>query len=493
MEERWLAERLPVRTGDRSEAALNMFEPAASAGLFVGVASFEDERIASVPFAVDDAVDLAHLFSLELGLITVQRTVLLLAGEPRKPDTVERLARLLEKGALRRSARQRDTYAYLGELARGTDAQGLFVLTIATHGVSDQGGDFLVATDSLRERLLRTGVAVAEVFDEVARAEAERRLVLLDACRERLSLGIRGESESAMAQSFVDAIARTRGLVVLSGATLGGFAYDDVVRKNGVFTSAVLDGLHGEAPAGPDGWITVRTLADFVQKQVVAWVRRNRPDHAAISLGIGRWIEATAEALPLAPHPEARRERRGYLARRESALARVKQNQGRVLSEALWDQIEARLPPEEPGPESERLLNEIEALDGSERAQRSLRDFLRELSAGGSSPPSAQPSQALVAALEGKAERNEKAVRAEPTMLASKRTKTGSGEVTDTISWWEKAGWWVGWWAARPVIAVIVGFLVLLMVALMVWVARESAHRSAEPVPSNLRFEPTVR
>jgi hypothetical protein len=32
----------------------------------VGVRDFEDDAIASVPFAVDDAVDLAHLFTLEL-------------------------------------------------------------------------------------------------------------------------------------------------------------------------------------------------------------------------------------------------------------------------------------------------------------------------------------------------------------------------------------------------------------------------------------------
>lgn len=49
-----------------------------------------------------------------------------------------------------------------------------------------------------------------------------------------------------------------------------------------MFTAAVLDGLRGEAKATVDGWITVRTLADFVQQQVAGWVRRNRPDHAAI-------------------------------------------------------------------------------------------------------------------------------------------------------------------------------------------------------------------
>ena len=355
------------------------FDPAASAGLFVGVSSFEDERIAAVPFAVDDAVDLAYLFALELGLVLPERTVLLLAGEPRKPESVERLAQLVHRGVRRQSARMRDVYEYLGKLARGTEERGLFLLTVATHGVSDQGGDFLVATDSLGERALRTGIAVAEMFDEVARAGAGRRLVLLDACRERLSQGTRGKDESAMAQSFADAISYATGLVVLSGATLGGFAYDDGKRRNGVFTAAVLDGLRGKASAGPEGWITVRTLADFVQQRVSEWVHRNRPDHVTKSLGIARRIEATAEALPLAPHPEAMRERERYGVRRETAIARVRANLGKVLTGKLWDQIVAQLPEAGPRPETEQLLKVIENLDGTEANQRILRDFLYEL------------------------------------------------------------------------------------------------------------------
>ena len=387
-----LVDRAP---GGGAEAeGQGVFDPASSAGLFVGVSSFEDERILSVPFAVDDAVDLAHLFALELGLVVPERTVLLLAGEPRKPESIERLAQLGERGAHRRSARVRDIYRSLGELTLGTEERGLFILTVATHGVSDQGEDSLLASDSLIERAVRTGVAVAEVFDQIGRAGASRRLLLLDACRERLSEGTRGTAGTVMTQSFASAIAHAKGSVVLSGATLGGFAYDDRVRKNGVFTAAVLDGLRGGAQAGPEGWITVRTLADFAQQRVSEWVRHNRPDHAAKSLGIGRRIEATAEAIPLVPHPVAKQELQQYRARREAALARVKENQGRILSGALWDQIFILLPEKGPGPEAERLFEEIEVLDGSERAQRSLRDFLRELSGEASPSPRIEDKRA---------------------------------------------------------------------------------------------------
>jgi hypothetical protein len=50
------------------------FNPQDSAGIFVGVREFpKDDQIADVPYGVDDAIDLAHLFSLEMGLVFPHR------------------------------------------------------------------------------------------------------------------------------------------------------------------------------------------------------------------------------------------------------------------------------------------------------------------------------------------------------------------------------------------------------------------------------------
>ena len=65
------------------------FDASASAGLFIGIRHFKDENFEVVPYAVDDAVDLAHLFSVELGLIDPTRVVLCLSGEPQKAESSE--------------------------------------------------------------------------------------------------------------------------------------------------------------------------------------------------------------------------------------------------------------------------------------------------------------------------------------------------------------------------------------------------------------------
>ncbi len=258
------------------------FKAAESAGLFVGIRTFDDQRFAEIPFAVDDAIDLAYLFTLELSLIDPQQVILALSGMPQKPASTMRLRTLLNAGVRQTRATQAEVYTQLAAGGKRTGPRGLFVVALATHGFNDQGDDFLVGADSRWRRIQRTGIAVAEVFDDVARAKAPRRLVFLDACRERLSADTRAggvDAASAMGRAFADAIAEASGQVVLSATTIGGYAYDDAVRQNGVFTAAVLDGLRGRAPADARHFITAQTLAEYVNQQVHDWVGQPSAPH----------------------------------------------------------------------------------------------------------------------------------------------------------------------------------------------------------------------
>ena len=60
------------------------FHREAAAGLFVGVREFPHDATLEVPYAVDDAVDLAYRFSLDqrVGLIPPRRVVLAISGSP---------------------------------------------------------------------------------------------------------------------------------------------------------------------------------------------------------------------------------------------------------------------------------------------------------------------------------------------------------------------------------------------------------------------------
>jgi hypothetical protein len=366
----------------RGEAAVSReilhqegFYPEGSSGIFVGISTFDDERFSPVPFAVDDAVDLAWIFSLELGLVDAGRCVLALAGEPQKEISRARLASLLEAGAQRERPGLTKVYHLATDLSRSASPQGMFLLAAATHGLSEQGDDFLVAVDTQRNRLLRTAIAIPELFDTASTSTALRRLVLLDACRERLTPK-RSLADPAMSQSFAAAIAKATGTTVLSGSTAGGYSYDDAKQKNGVFSGALVEGLLGAASADSRGFITVSTLADFAQQRVQAWVQRNRLKHEGLSRGIQSIFDEAAKHLPLAIDPQHARRTADYRRQRKAALGRLRENLGispdAIIRAKPFAAISGYLLPREPPSAAEKLMNALQRLDGDELSQRAF-------------------------------------------------------------------------------------------------------------------------
>lgn len=360
------------------------FRPKESRGLFVGVNTFHDEEIPDLQFAVDDAVDLAFLFSYELELIPPTRVHLALSGQTQKPETADRLEWLLAEGAVRGGARSTELYRLVHDLAQKTGPGGVWILTASTHGFADQGRNFFAASDSWSRRLEKTGISLEALLDDSTGATAPRRLLLLDTCRGRLSRGTRGDlDEEGMSESFAQAITSASGLALLNSTTLGGYSYEHESIGNGVFTSAVIRGLRGHSPSDGKGFITVETLARYVNQEIVDWVQKNKREHVRVSRGITSTIEGLGGSLPLAsaaPEDISRREDRRL---RDLALRRLQRNIGRYITGKHYDEIESRTRGERLDPEAMALINEADSLDGTERAQRAFLYFYEQQKTAG--------------------------------------------------------------------------------------------------------------
>jgi hypothetical protein len=285
------------------------FDSAQSVALFVGASRFtEDEELQMVPYAVDDAVDLAYAFALDprVALVHPKRVALALSDPtPRKESSRRRLAELKRRGATIAAASQSQILKLLSRQAGTVGADGIFIVSFATHGFTDEGAQYLLAENSLlRER--DTTIAAARVFDVMAASDARRSLVLIDACRERLKEH-RGPPELRSAAPLIRRMADTEGQVVLYAAAAGKWAYDDDIRQNGVFTRAVLDGLECRAGHDRSGLVTVDALSTTVERSVLSWIRTNRD--AFIRNATQASIDGAARTMPLAicarkPPPE---------------------------------------------------------------------------------------------------------------------------------------------------------------------------------------------
>ncbi|HJQ40032.1 MAG TPA: caspase family protein [Thermoanaerobaculia bacterium] len=255
--------------------------------MFVGVGEYPHDRMLTVPYAVDDAIDLAWRFALDqrVGLVPPRRVVLVISGTPQKEESKQRLADLKEAGArIMKEATTGDILHLLKEQAARAGDDGIFVLSIASHGFQHNGDAYILGSTS-DFGSAETSLRAATIFDIAA--QASRSLIFIDACRDRTGQGSRGGASADTSAPHITRMSHYRGQVIFYAAAPGQYAYDDDVHQNGVFTKAVLDGLNCEASA-PRGTVIVDTLNSFVDRTVREWIRENkkRTVNAATQLSI---------------------------------------------------------------------------------------------------------------------------------------------------------------------------------------------------------------
>ncbi len=281
-------------------SASTRFDRRQSAALFVGVRHFTSDSVEEVPFAVDDAVDLAYVIALErrVGLVAPRRVVLMLAGKPVKPESRDRLRALQDAGAhVRFRAGAGDIRAALHDQAALAGRDGMLIVSMATHGFLHDGSDFVLGASSV-VRDPATMLSIADMFEVIASSQAQRSLVFIDACRERMVSGTRSVLANAMsAAPLVRRLGHTRGQVVFYAAAAGQWAYDDSEAHNGVFTKAVIGGINCGA-AKVRGVVTAETLAGYVERNVHTWIRDNRDPGVGSATQVN--MDGEARNMPLA-------------------------------------------------------------------------------------------------------------------------------------------------------------------------------------------------
>jgi len=255
------------------------FDRSQSAGLFVGVRNFSRGGIAEVPFAADDAVDLAHMFALDprVSLVLPEHVVIALSGRPRKKESKQRLDELEARGAKVEQASPADILTLLQRQAATAGKDGILIVSLATHGFIDDGIPHVLGSASVFQHP-ETAVRLPRLLELAALSDARRSLFFIDACRERIAKGVRSGAAAASRAPNISRLGRSEGQVVFYAAAAGGFAYDD--NGNGVFTKAVLEGLQCNA-ALTRGAVTVEKLHQSIERFVHNWIRKNR------DLGIG--------------------------------------------------------------------------------------------------------------------------------------------------------------------------------------------------------------
>lgn len=344
--------------------------PDSSLGLFVGIGEFDKRsHFSRLRYAPDDAVMLAHLFTLELNLISPQRVRLALGGEP----STERARRCLEElkeaqVALVPAVKTEILYAVeeIAELGRNTD--GLIAISFSTHGYEEENRAFLMPADGARRFIPETGLPLDRVYRSLDYEGDSTKLLILDTCRASMEGGARGDE--SMSQGFQHALAQAKRMALLSSCGAGQLSWESTELEQGVFTHFLIEGLRGDAPARPeDGFICLENVFTHTLEQTSRWVRRNiRTEQLPWYGG-----EEVVRALPLGVQTEAkqraeeqRKQREEFQQRKERAfsnllMARIPPGNRSIITAALQQDVERELETLQ-GERLEELLDNLEKL-----------------------------------------------------------------------------------------------------------------------------------
>ena len=281
------------------KAASTRFDTAGSAALFVGVRDFPEADLGRLEFTVDDAVDLAHtmVFERKVRLVRAPRVVLALSGEPVKPESRRRLGELRQAGAKVTAADRRTIAGQLRRQSKAAGRDGLLIFFLASHGFTDEGTGYVMASTS-RFQNAKSALSVAKILELAETSPAQRGIVFIDACRERVPSGVRAPAEDAAATAapLVEAMKPVNGQVLFYAAAPGGWAYE--ANGNGVFTRAIIDSLTACDAPKTGGWITAEDLGTAIEDRVRKWIRGKRD--IRVTKATQMLMDVQTRMLPLA-------------------------------------------------------------------------------------------------------------------------------------------------------------------------------------------------
>ncbi|MFO0820890.1 MAG: SUMF1/EgtB/PvdO family nonheme iron enzyme [Pirellulales bacterium] len=252
---------------------------AGNGGLFVGVNKFKDANVQPLRFAVNDAIEQCHLFVVELNLLPARQCVLALSGEAVGEGVQRHLDELKQRGVQVVEA-EKSTLLQSFVLVRGyvRPMTGLLVVSFSSHGFTDKRVGYVMPSDGLRTFLEDTAVRLSSVEEQMNASQAGHRLLLVDACQERLSDAARSSGMTggqAMTADFLELLKKPTGQSKLVSCDVGEYSYEHPElgeSGHGVFTHAVLEALRGGAAADERNVVRLSSVSSYVSRSVGKWV-----------------------------------------------------------------------------------------------------------------------------------------------------------------------------------------------------------------------------
>jgi tetratricopeptide (TPR) repeat protein len=226
--------------------------------LVIGIDKYDNQEIIKLDGAVNDARTLAAALQVYANFPGEQVTIL-------SPD----------QSADYKPTRQ-NIIKWITRLSKSAGKDGLLFISFSGHAVEINKEAFLLASDSeISDSVTamgQSGIKIDSIKDIVQENGTSQIMLVLDACRNDPRKS--SKTDNLLSESYFkgfDFYSKEKG--VTASATLyatspGGRSYEDTEKKQGYFTTALIEGLRGKA-ANQRGEITLDSLETYVQDRVI--------------------------------------------------------------------------------------------------------------------------------------------------------------------------------------------------------------------------------
>lgn len=274
------------------------FRPAENFGLFVGVNTFQKESgLQNLRYAVNDAIALAHALVIEFEVIKASNAWIALSGEPTTEAFRAQLDALRQAGVTLIPPLRLELIDAMDQIiARATNQQSMIFSSFSSHGFESEQTAFIMPMDGRAERWVKmTGVPLNEIEASLRAAAANKRILLVDACREVAGAGSRGDRR--LEESFSKALQSSEGTAVILSCGPEEFSWEDERKQQGIFTYYFVEGLRGAAKAdGNEAYITLGAIFNYASRMTHEWVNEQKK---GLSQRPWKLDDGTAASIPL--------------------------------------------------------------------------------------------------------------------------------------------------------------------------------------------------
>jgi formylglycine-generating enzyme len=159
----------------------------------------------------------------------------------------------------------------------------LVVVSFSGHGVSlpQTKASYLCPAETHLARP-QTLIPLEQVYRQLQACPAERKLLLVDACRnEPVESGARAAAEDNRVQEFarsLQEVPKGKGLLVLTSCSTGECSFEEEEWGHGVFTYYLMEGLSGAADVRGRGYVSMLDLYQYATEKTKTYVAKVRKE-----------------------------------------------------------------------------------------------------------------------------------------------------------------------------------------------------------------------